>query len=63
MPLFFRSLTYLSLNSTTLAIQDLANRSWEKSDKLRSVEDGLHELQAKDRKIGEKIYEIVDLRN
>jgi hypothetical protein len=41
----------------------LANRSKIKSDKLRPVEDGACQLQAKDRQIEEKIHKIGDLRN
>jgi hypothetical protein len=41
----------------------MANRSREKSDKLRAVEDGLHQLQAKDRQIEEQIMKNVEPRN
>jgi hypothetical protein len=41
----------------------MANRSREKSDKVRTVECGLHQLQAKDRQIEEQIMKNVDLRN
>jgi hypothetical protein len=40
----------------------VANQSSEKSDKQRLVEDGLHQLQDKDRQIGEKTYRIVSLQ-
>jgi predicted nucleic acid-binding Zn-ribbon protein len=41
----------------------MANRSKEKSDKLRAVEDGLHHLQAKDHQIEEQIMKRAKLRN
>jgi hypothetical protein len=43
-------------------IQDVARRSQEKSEKLKSVESGLRELQAKDRRIKEEIRKNIDLR-
>jgi hypothetical protein len=36
-------------------IQDVARRSQEKSKKLKAVESGLRELQAKDRRIEEEL--------
>jgi hypothetical protein len=42
-------------------VQTLANLSRQKSDKLRAVEDGLCQLQAKDLQIDEKTYQIVGL--
>jgi hypothetical protein len=41
----------------------MVNQSWLNSDKLRAVEDGLHQLQAKDRKIDAQIHKNVELRN
>jgi hypothetical protein len=41
----------------------MANQSREKSDKVRTVECGLHQLQAKDCQIEEQIMKNVDLRN
>jgi hypothetical protein len=43
--------------------QELANRSSKKSDKLQAVEEGFHQLQDKNRQIGEQIYRNVELRN
>jgi hypothetical protein len=44
-------------------MQKLANKSREKSNNLRAVEDGLHQLQAKDGEIGEQIMKNVQLQN
>jgi hypothetical protein len=41
----------------------LTSRSRIKSDKLRVVEDGARQLQAKALQIKEKIYKIIDIRN
>jgi hypothetical protein len=41
----------------------MANRSRIKSDKFWAVEDGAHQLQEKDRKIGEQVMKNVKLRN
>jgi hypothetical protein len=41
----------------------MANRSREKSDKRRAVEDGLHQLQATDHQIEEQIMKTVELWN
>lgn len=41
----------------------MANRSRQKSDKLRAVEDGARQLEAKKHQIHEKIYQNVDLCN
>jgi hypothetical protein len=51
------------LTTAYLVAQTKANRSREKSDKLRAVEGGLHQLQAKDRQIGEQIMKNVEPRN
>jgi hypothetical protein len=39
----------------------MANQSRLKSDKLRAVEDGLRQLQAKDRQIKEQIQDEIKL--
>jgi hypothetical protein len=44
-------------------VQTLANQSRVKSGKLRAVEDGAHQLQEKDRRIGEQTMKNVALRN
>jgi dephospho-CoA kinase len=41
----------------------LANRSRLELDKLKAIEDGAHQLQAKDRQIGAQIQKNVELRN
>jgi hypothetical protein len=41
----------------------LANHSRKKANKLRAIEDGARQLQAKDRQIEEKFHKIVNLRN
>jgi hypothetical protein len=43
-------------------MQDVARCSQEKSKKLKAVESGLRELQAKDRHIEEEIRKNIDLR-
>ena len=43
-------------------MQDVTRRSQEKSEKLKAVESGLRELQAKDRHIKEEIRKNIDLR-
>jgi hypothetical protein len=43
-------------------IQDVAKRSQEKSEKLKAVESGLWELQAKDRRIKEELQKNINLR-
>jgi hypothetical protein len=40
----------------------VARRSQEKFEKLKAVEIGLRELQAKDRRINEEIQKNIDLR-
>jgi hypothetical protein len=40
----------------------MANQFRLKSDKLRAVEDGLCQLQAKDRQIEEQIHKRVEVR-
>ncbi|XP_039787116.1 uncharacterized protein LOC120653432 [Panicum virgatum] len=44
-------------------IMTMANRSREKSDVLKTVEEGSHQLLAKDEKIRKKIFEHVELHN
>jgi septal ring factor EnvC (AmiA/AmiB activator) len=51
LPLCFVELLVLSVCPLT---QDLAKRSQEKSEKLKAVESGLRELQAKDQRISEE---------
>jgi hypothetical protein len=41
-------------------MQELANHSKKKSDKLRAIEDGFHHMQEKDRQIGEQIYNTLE---
>jgi hypothetical protein len=40
----------------------MANQSRLKSDKLRAMKDGLHQLQAKDRQIEEQIRKRVEVQ-
>jgi hypothetical protein len=41
----------------------MANQSRMKSDKLRALEDGLRQLQAKDRQIEEQIHKRVEVQH
>jgi hypothetical protein len=41
----------------------LANQSRLKSDKLRPIEDGLHQLQAKNRQIEEQIHKRIEVQH
>jgi hypothetical protein len=43
-------------------MQTLANRSRKKSNKLRVVEDCLHQLQAKDRQIEEQVHKRIEVQ-
>jgi hypothetical protein len=45
-----------------LVVQILTNRSRQKFDKLRVVEDGLHQLQAKYRQIKEQIHKRIEVQ-
>jgi uncharacterized membrane protein SpoIIM required for sporulation len=48
---------------TYLVAQMMANRSREKSYKLKAIEDGLCQLQAKDHQIEDQIMKKVELQN